>query len=207
MTEKLYLEDMYQKEFTAKVIDIQGNKVVLDRTCFYIQGGGQSGDAGEINGIKVIDTQKGGFHILAKAPDFKVGDEVTGKIDWNRRYRTMRLHSASHIVEHFLNKKLGENEMLKTNVNHKKDLTDYQMEMPSQDIQEEINRLSNDFISRDLDIKMEKDDKGIYHWSSDEIQTLCAGTHVKNTSEIGEIKVTFENKGDSITRVIITLDN
>jgi len=203
MTQKLYHQDMYQKEFKAKVIAIQGNKIVLDKTCFFIQGSGQSGDSGEINGIKVVDTQKGGFHILAKQPTFKIGDEVSGKIDWDKRYKTMRLHSASHVVEHFIYQLLGKKNILKTNVNPKQDLSDYEMEFPNQEIQDEITKKSNDFVSKNLEIAISVDDHGMHHWICDEIRTLCTGTHVKNTSEIGTIFILFEKKNDNTTRVLV----
>ena len=96
MTRKLYWEDPYQVEFDAVVLKIDGNRVILDKTCFFPKGGGQVGDIGEINGVKVVDTQKDetytATHILEKEPPFKVGDLVHGKIDWERRYKIMKLH-------------------------------------------------------------------------------------------------------------------
>jgi len=56
MTEKLFWQDAYLKEFEAKVLEIRGKEVVLDRTAFYGRSGGQPGDTGEINGIRVLDT-------------------------------------------------------------------------------------------------------------------------------------------------------
>ena len=75
MTRKLYYEDVYMKEFDAKVIEINEKNVVLDQTCFYPRGGGQVGDTGEINGIRVVDTIKEDdkiIHVLEKEPDFKI---------------------------------------------------------------------------------------------------------------------------------------
>jgi Ser-tRNA(Ala) deacylase AlaX len=205
MTELLYLKDMYLKEFTANVVEIAGNKVILDRTAFFIQGSGQSGDSGEINGQKVIETQKGGWHLLQEIPNFKVGDEVSCKIDWDKRYKTMRLHSASHVVEHFIYQLLGKVNYLKTNVNTKRDLTDYQMVLPNPEIQQAIVQKSNEYINQNHAIEINVDNEGIYHWTCGEIQTFCVGTHVKNTSEIGRVDITFEKSDENVTRVIVTL--
>ncbi|MEK6963838.1 MAG: alanyl-tRNA editing protein [Nanoarchaeota archaeon] len=207
MTQKLYLEDMYRQEFTAKVIAIEGNKVLLDQTCFFIQSCGQSGDCGELNSIRVLETQKGDWHLLAKEPTFKIGDMIPGKIDWSKRYPTMRLHSASHIVEHFLQKTSGPGKMLKTSVNHKRDLTDYTMPFPTLEAQQEITRCANELISKNTPILIETDEKGYRHWRCGEIQMGCGGTHVKNTSEIGVVQIMFEDKGGGIVRVTTTLQN
>lgn len=207
MTRKLYLEDMYLQEFTAKVAGIEGSKVLLDQTCFFIQSCGQSGDSGELNGIRVLETQKGDYHLLAKEPNFKVGDTVQGKIDWSKRYPTMRLHSASHIVEHFLQKIAGPGKMLKTSVNHKRDLTDYSLPFPAIEIQQEITRQANELISKNTPIHIETDANGYRHWRCKDIHMGCGGTHVKNTSEIGPVAIAFEDKGGSVLRVTTTLQN
>ena len=111
MTEKLFWQDQYLKEFEGKVIEIRGKEVILDKTAFYARSGGQPGDTGELNGIKVIDTyydDKGNIvHLLEKEPNFKVGDIVKGKIDWERRYKLMRLHTALHIISAVLNNMFG----------------------------------------------------------------------------------------------------
>ena len=101
-TEKLYYEDTYggQKPFKAKILDIVDNKwLVLDRTHFYPEGGGQVADTGIINDIKVIDTQVENqriFHQVEKISAFMKGQKVTGQVDWERRYHLMKLHSATH---------------------------------------------------------------------------------------------------------------
>jgi Ser-tRNA(Ala) deacylase AlaX len=95
----LFWENQYQVEFDATITKIIGNSVVLDTTGFYPQGGGQVGDTGYLNGIRVVDTQPGEetdiAHILEIKPFFSVGALVHGKIDWERRYKIMRLHSAA----------------------------------------------------------------------------------------------------------------
>jgi len=221
MTKKLFYEDPYQKEFEAKVIEIQDTKVVLDRTCFYPEGGGQVGDSGEINGIKVINTIKEGaeivkvngqeissggkvFHVLEFTPNFSSGDTVKSSIDWDRRYRTMKLHSASHIMEYFLFQIFGEMERLGTNVDNKKDRSDYgSQEKLNPEKLVEVEKLCNDFISKSKEIRTypSTSNENIRVWECDNIKMFCGGTHVKNTSEIGKIRLKRENKGAGKERV------
>lgn len=102
MTETLYYEDSYRSEFDARVVDVEKEKkvwrVVLDRTCFYPEGGGQPADHGWLNGIPVIDVQKEDgkiFHYLSAGPG---EGNVKGKIDMNRRRDYMQQHSGQHII-------------------------------------------------------------------------------------------------------------
>jgi len=112
MTKKLFWENQYQVEFDATITKIIGNSVVLDATGFYPQGGGQVGDTGYLNGIRVVDTQPGEetdiAHILEIKPFFSVGALVHAKIDWERRSKIMRLHSAAHIVYFLMQEVFGE---------------------------------------------------------------------------------------------------
>lgn len=114
MTLKLYENDSYLKEFTAKVLSCEaiGEKfeVVLDQTAFFAEGGGQAADKGEINGIKVIDVQERGENIIhtIESP-LTVFDTVTGKIDWALRFSRMQNHCAEHILSGVIHKLFGYN--------------------------------------------------------------------------------------------------
>ena len=106
-TEKLYYHDAYLREFTAVVRacepDKNGYAVVLDRTAFYPEGGGQPADRGTLNGVAVTDVRdRGGevFHICAE--ELPVGQTVTGRIDWARRFDHMQQHSGEHIISGIL---------------------------------------------------------------------------------------------------------
>lgn len=115
MVRLLYQEDSYLKEFNARVIRVDGNKVFLDQTAFHPRpSGGLDADTGYliVNGqkIRVIDCiEENGdvAHIVENGSVFEPGLEVRGVIDWERRYRMMRLHTASHIIAAILYKKHG----------------------------------------------------------------------------------------------------
>jgi alanyl-tRNA synthetase len=105
----MFRGDPYMREFDAKVVSVDGNFVVLDQTCFFPRGGGQVGDIGELSGARVVDTLRDGDevrHILDDAK-FEIGQRVHGAIDWDRRYRIMRLHSASHLVYYAMMETFG----------------------------------------------------------------------------------------------------
>jgi len=107
-TEKLYYNDPYLREFTARVLSCEAKKdgsfaVTLDRTAFYPEGGGQPCDFGTLNGAAVTDVhEKAGevFHTCEK--ELPVGEEVTGVIDWSRRFDHMQQHSGEHILSGIL---------------------------------------------------------------------------------------------------------
>lgn len=103
MSEKLYYSDPFLQEFTATVLsceqDKAGWKVVLDRTAFYPEGGGQSADTGILGDAKVIDVrEKEGVIVHTCDKALNVGDTATGRIDWARRFDHMQQHSGEHIV-------------------------------------------------------------------------------------------------------------
>jgi len=101
LTRKLYWEQPYSLDFTGNVVVVDGTKVELDQTLFYPRGGGVSFDTGVLEGLKVIETTKDGdriLHALESPPGFDRGQTVTGKVDWDRRHRLMRMHTAGHLL-------------------------------------------------------------------------------------------------------------
>ncbi len=106
MVERLYLKDMYMKEFDATVTKVDGTRAWLDRTAFYPTGGGQPNDTGRlVSGsieFDVVDVRKDGgdvAHVLRSADGLKAGDAVRGAIDWEKRYAYMKYHTALHIFD------------------------------------------------------------------------------------------------------------
>ena len=109
MTELLFRDDAYATEFSAQVLAGAPGRVVLDRTLFYPEGGGQPGDTGVLTlpdgrEFKVTDTKKGEqpgtvAHVLEDAAvEMAPGTSITGRIDWDRRHRLMRMHTCLHLL-------------------------------------------------------------------------------------------------------------
>ena len=103
MTDWLYLEDSYLKAFKATVVghDLEQNGVVLDRSAFYPGGGGQQPDQGALwigeREYRVTKMRRGGLHIIdGELPP--MAGAVRGVLDWERRYKIMRTHTAMHVL-------------------------------------------------------------------------------------------------------------
>lgn len=206
-TMKLFNDDPHLKKFSARVTAIDESEVELDRTAFYPEGGGQVGDTGSIGRSRVVDTRIESdriIHVLEAAPDYSVGQEVEAEIDWERRHRIMRLHSAAHIMEHFLWKRLGEIERLGSRVDERKDRADYSYDgrLPAEElkmVEEETNRYLAE--CHEIEILSDPDRPGIRIWKSGPIEMLCGGTHVRNTGEIGAVRLKRKNPGRGVERV------
>ena len=111
-TRKLYYEDVYKKEFTAKVLECRkgekGFEIILDQSAFYPEGGGQPCDLGTLNEVTVLDVQEKGEEIVHYTKEaITVGSEVIGKIDWERRFDLMQQHSGEHIVSGLVHEAYG----------------------------------------------------------------------------------------------------
>ncbi|NKC11319.1 MAG: alanyl-tRNA editing protein [Gammaproteobacteria bacterium] len=108
MTEELFRDDAYLKTCEAKVVSVTAEGIVLDRTVFYPNGGGQPGDTGELTvdnyAVRVLDTRKapdagGILHVLESPTKANwVGQSAVARIDWERRYRHMRMHTCMHLL-------------------------------------------------------------------------------------------------------------
>lgn len=234
MTEELFREDAYLKTCEARVVAVDEAGIRLDRTVFYPMGGGQPGDAGLLRRadggtIAIADTRKGAapgeiVHVPAQGQTLPApGETVTAEIDWDRRYRHMRMHTCLHLL-----------------------CAAVPAGVTGGQIGDQRSRL--DFDSGDLALdKAAITDKlnaliGVNHpvgsrWITDEelaatpelVRTMsvkpptghgrvrlldiagvdlqpCGGTHVRNTGEIGKVVVEkIESKGKRNRRVIVAL--
>jgi misacylated tRNA(Ala) deacylase len=100
-TELMYLRDAYLRTFTASIVDVRDGAVALDRTAFYPTGGGQPHDTGVLNARPVTNVVKEGDVVWHHAAGFSaedIGTPVAGEIDWERRHKLMRTHTALHVL-------------------------------------------------------------------------------------------------------------
>ena len=107
-TERLFDIDSHIKEFDAEVSDVRGGAVLLDRTAFFPEGGGQAADTGTLNGCAVTDVrEEGGLIWHYTEGSFCIGDAVHGVLNWETRFNKMQHHSAEHIVSGIIYEKYG----------------------------------------------------------------------------------------------------
>jgi misacylated tRNA(Ala) deacylase len=232
MVEELFRQDAYLKEADAIVTAQDERGVRLDRTIFYPTGGGQPGDTGALRWdggeAKIVDALKadGGdvLHVLAPdAPKPAVGTKVHAVLDWERRYRHMRMHTAMHVMSAIIKGSVTGGQ-----VGADKSRLDFNLdgEVPTKEwVTEEINKV----LGTDRPVAAQ--------WITDEelnsrpelVKTMsvrppvgagrvrllaidgvdlqaCGGTHVARTAEIGRVECTkVENKGKMNRRFIIAL--
>jgi len=237
MTELLYQIDSYIREFNAKVVKINQNIIVLNRTAFYPKTGGLESDTGYIvkenkkyRVVQVrIDKESGDVvHELESSPiDIKEGDEVMGILDWDRRYRLMRLHTAAHILSAIMYRDY--NALITGgNIYPEYAYDDYSIEIFDKKIFEDAIAKANEIVKKNLEVKiywLERDEAmkipGIVKLASrlpPNVEKLRiveipgvdiqadGGPHVRNTQEIGEIVfIKAENKGRNRKRLYYTV--
>ncbi|HEY1284214.1 MAG TPA: alanyl-tRNA editing protein [Steroidobacteraceae bacterium] len=233
-TEPLFRDDAYLKTATANVTAVTEKGIELDRTIFYPMGGGQAGDTGVLvraNGerIAVVDTRKGEamgavIHLIAPgAPLLEIGEPLTVEIDWARRYRLMRIHTAMHVLSCVVVAPVTGG-----NISPDKGRLDFDIDVSLLNA-EKIEREANDIIARGIATETV--------WITDEeldarpelVKTMsvqpprgagrvrllkipgvdlqpCGGTHVRNIAEIGGIRVVrIKSEGKRNKRVEIVL--
>jgi misacylated tRNA(Ala) deacylase len=238
MTELLYQYDSYLKEFTARIVDIVGGKyIVLDKTAFYPKTSGLENDTGYIikgsirYSVTEVQLEKNSDRVLhgvrETVADLRINDEVVGVLNWERRYRMMRLHTASHIIAAIMYRK---HSALITgdNITPEYAYDDYSLETFDKKIFEDVIAEANNVVRRGIDVKIywlnrEEAMKipGIVKLASRMPPTVLrlriveipgvdiqadGGPHVKNTNEISEIVfIKAENKGKNRKRLYFTV--
>ena len=231
---KIFEEDAYKKEIitTIKKIDKENKSIELEDTIFYGQSGGQPGDIGEISTkeleIKVENTIKveGSIkNILESIDGLEINQKVSAKINWNKRYKHMRMHSALHLMCAAI--PLGVTGGQIGFEKSRLDFNDPDKKINKEALEDKINALmKNDHkimyeyidskildnqpeLVRTMSVKPPKIDGKLRFVKIGDIDFQpCGGTHVKSTIEIGEIKIgKIENKGKMNRRVNILLND
>ena len=231
---KIFEGNAYIQTIRTKIknVDNQNNTIELEDEIFYAKSGGQPGDVGRIiigeEKIEVKDTIKSNGlikNIIEEKRILKIGEEIKAEIDWNKRYKHMRMHSALHVMCAAI--PLG---VTGGQIGYEKsrlDFNDPEKKIVKEELQEKINRI----MQEDHGITFEYIDSKILESKPDLVRTMsvqppkingklrfvkignidfqpCGGTHVKSTKEIGRITIgKIENKGRMNRRVNILIND
>jgi misacylated tRNA(Ala) deacylase len=238
MTELLYHSDSYIQNFTTKIIGIESefHGIILEKTAFYPGGGGQPWDEGKLvwgsNTCKVLRAKKVGdsvVHLISEDEGLPpVGAEITGQIDWVRRFQLMRTHTAMHILCGVVFHRYG---ALVTggDMDPLKGRMDFEFETMHKELVVDIEQAVNEEVKKALPVvvkilpreeafripdlirtKINLLPEGISQVRVVEIVGLDlqadGGTHVNNTAEVGQIRVVdYKSKGKINKRIYVEL--
>lgn len=236
MTELLYQTDSYVKEFEATVTgtDAEKHAVLLDRTAFYPGGGGQPNDAGELHAdgqvYVVSKVEKGNLHIIEGAALPAVGAKVRGILDWTRRYKLMRTHTAMHILCGVVWRDYGAS-VTGGNMEPLQGRMDFEFERMQKELVAEIETKINAEVAAAREIhvrilpraeafaipdlirtKVNLVPEGIPEIRTVEIVGLDlqadGGTHVANTREVGHLRISdYKSKGGINKRIYVEIED
>ncbi|MDI6847589.1 MAG: alanyl-tRNA editing protein [Candidatus Bathyarchaeia archaeon] len=242
-THLLYYEDAYVKEFEAKVVKVLKTEnretgVILDETAFYPGGGGQPPDIGSMEGdtmqTKVVRLQRKGEIIIHYVDEnfgkIKEGDYVRGIVNWERRYRLMRIHTSAHLISQAIRQALGKPvEIASSGMDSEKARLDFTHAGSTRELFPQIEALANKVVkeNRTVKIRLMRRNEAEEHVKKfhESLKTLppqvsevriveiegwhacaCGGTHVKSTGEIEEIRLlSRSSKGKGIERIEFTV--
>ena len=226
----IYIQDSYVKSFETAVAAVEGDGVILEETAFYPQSGGQPSDIGSLlrdgETFQVLRVEPAGpLHILDR-PGLAVGDRVLGTIDWERRYRFMRSHTACHILSSVIFNKTGA-KITGNQIDLDRSRVDFSLEAFDKSKIAEYVEETNRIISEDHPVRIsllsqaeamaipdlvrlamnvpDREEIRVIEIEGVDRQA-CGGCHVRSTGEIKGIKlVKAENKGKSNRRVYFML--
>jgi alanyl-tRNA synthetase len=233
-TELLFYKDAYIQQWDAKVLRVvNGEYAVLDRTCFYPEGGGQPADHGKLcyDGVvaEVVDVQKIGRVVLHKFKAEKAPVEnstVQGSLDWERRYALMKAHTGTHLINGAARRALGnhvwQSGTQKGLESTRLDITHYRRLTPEE--VHKIETLANQAVLANMPVETtwytRNEAEARYGFrlyqggavpgkdirvvkTGDWDVEACAGTHLKNTGEIGYVKILYtERVQDGVERLV-----
>lgn len=209
MTEKLFYQDSHRSTFTAIVQEVRpsgnGYEIILDRTAFFPEGGGQSSDTGSLGGVSVSDVQEiDGKIIHYTDGPLAEGTEVEGCIDWTERFSKMQQHTGEHIVSGLIHKIYGYHNV-GFHLGTDSVTLDFNGVVPKEKLHE-IEQLANEAVAKNLPVQVlyptDEELSKISYRSKIEIEgqvrivvidgydvCACCAPHVKQTGEIGLIKL------------------
>ncbi|WP_163857934.1 alanine--tRNA ligase-related protein [Paenibacillus elgii] len=209
MVEKVFWTNPYLTELNTRVTSANGDDITVEQTIFYAFSGGQESDSGMIGGFSVKQARKDGQEIiytLEEGHGLKVGNQVTMTIDWNRRYRLMRLHFAAEVILELAYKHFEGIEKIGAHIAQDKARIDFLWHENISQSFPFIEKESRKIIEANLDIVSAFSDKANErrYWEVNGFSRVpCGGTHLKKTGEVGEIKLKRNNIGKGKERIEI----
>lgn len=209
MTTKLFYEDSFMNIFTATVLSCEkagkGYKVVLDRTSFFPEGGGQFGDTGWLGGVRVTDThEKNGVIYHETEAPLEVGAAVEGKLDFEERFSRMQQHTGEHMVSGIVHRLYGYDNV-GFHLGNELTTLDFNGELTTEQVQE-VELLANRAVFANIPVEVlyptKEELSAMEYRSKIEIEgqvrivsipgvdmCACCAPHMRTTGEVGLIKL------------------
>lgn len=211
MTKKIFWQDPYLTRLNTVIESVHGNQITVAETIFYAFSGGQESDAGTIGGYHVLGAKKEDKQIVYTLPEhhqLKVGDTVSIQIDWDRRYRLMRLHFAAEVILELVCRHFPDVIKIGAHIAQDKARIDFAWEKNISPYLNQLQQEAQEIIDADQEIISAFSDEAAErrYWKIKEFsQVPCGGTHIKRTSEMGVIQLKRVNPGKGKERIEIYL--
>lgn len=212
MTRKVFWEDPYLKQLSTRIAGVDGNTVTVDETIFFAFSGGQESDAGTIGDRPVEEARLADGQIYYTLPDghgLAAGAPVLIKIDWERRYRLMRLHFAAELILELVVRHQPSIEKIGAHIAADKARIDFKWDRNIGEIFEPILKQAAAIVAADHAITSAFSDEAAErrYWKIPDFAAVpCGGTHLRSTGEIGAIRLKRKNIGKSKERIEIRLE-
>jgi alanyl-tRNA synthetase len=208
---KIFWLDAYRTAHKTRIAGVDSQRVRLEETIFFAFSGGQESDAGTVAGHPVLAAEKEGLDIVYTLPPnhgLRAGDEVEVAIDWDRRYRLMRLHFAAEMVLQIVYKLRPGIERIGAHISANKARVDFALEDSIAALFPHIGAQVATLLAADLPIVTAFADEAAErrYWEVDGFARMpCGGTHPRRTAEVGAIKLKRKNTGKGKERIEISL--
>ena len=208
---KLFWADPYLTETEAKITTVDRDKITLDKTVAYAVSGGQDSDSGTIGEYEILAAEKQGneiAYIITSEHKLSIGDNVIVKIDWEKRYRLMKLHFAAELVLELVCQNYDKPNKIGANITKDKARVDFEWQGNISDTFPLLQKKLIELVQGNFEITSDYIDEANQKrfWEIKGFaKVLCGGTHLKHTGEIGELCLKRKNIGGGKERIEITL--
>jgi Ser-tRNA(Ala) deacylase AlaX len=209
MTRKIFWDDPYRRTLDTTIASVAGSEVTLAETIFYALSGGQESDAGTIGGRRVVAARKEGrdiFYTLADGVVCTPGDPVRVAIDWQRRYRLMRLHFAAEVVLELVVARCPGIEKIGAHIAQDKARIDFRWPENLSPLLPALQADAHALVDADRPIISafsDAADERRYWEVAGFARVPCGGTHLRRTAEVGRIELKRKNVGKGQERINI----